>query len=705
MQSKKHTPHKNPEFAHRIQKQIEKWRNGWKDNNNQYDEFTQFVQGNQWLDDEARVFETYKKIPLTFNKLAPMANHLVGEQRQNTPELEVCPENDVPVETVEVREALLKQIAFDSQTDVVYQTAFKCSVIGGFGAYRWTTEYESDYSFEQVIKAEALPIPTRCFWDMTAVSPCKTDGMYSGFTVRISRDKFRDIYGKKIEQDVGDLTLDDDERTVFNDDDAVTMIYYYQREYATETLRRLSNDRDVTVEEFKRLEREIIDGDEMLLDNGIPVTVIDERKVPKYKVMFYLYAGEYELDKSEFPSEQLPIIFLDQNSFFDKEGRQICIPFFKDAKDAQRYINYIGTQSAHLLKISRNDQFMLSKKNVQGNDTAQIWRDPTNIQGGLIYDESPSGIKPEQLRPAELSPALMQQYERAMMDIQSCTGMYNTQMGEQGNEISGTAVKMRNNRGDKNTYIPYANLKRSVVCSGQIINEMIPKVYNNERMVTVKLKDKGATPVKINERMDDYGSQVKNDMTEGRFTIRLLPGPSYEGQKEEALQSMQILLQANPQLFSLIADLYVENLPLSNSNELRNRLRTIVPPEVIQAGKTGEPPPPKPPEPNPEMIKAQAMMRELELKEKKLQQEEQKLLMESEESKMTIQQKWEEIEEKRKENAAQLQAKILEYLAETGRTESDQSIAHANNLVKILTHQPNHFTDKDNNKHGTEKRG
>ena len=88
---------KNPEMAQEIHNYIETFDNYWKDNKNTYNEFTQFVFGNQWLDDEARVFETYKKIPLTFNKLAPMANHLLGEQRQNTPTLVCEPDESVAI--------------------------------------------------------------------------------------------------------------------------------------------------------------------------------------------------------------------------------------------------------------------------------------------------------------------------------------------------------------------------------------------------------------------------------------------------------------------------------------------------------------------------------------------------------------------------------------------------------------------------------
>ena len=101
---------KTPEMAQKIRDCVEHWDNYWKENKDTYNIFTEFVWGNQWLDDEARVFEDYKKIPLTFNKLAPLINHIMGEFRQNTPSLECLPEENAPEETVEVREALVKTL-------------------------------------------------------------------------------------------------------------------------------------------------------------------------------------------------------------------------------------------------------------------------------------------------------------------------------------------------------------------------------------------------------------------------------------------------------------------------------------------------------------------------------------------------------------------------------------------------------------------
>jgi hypothetical protein len=692
---------KDIELVQKIRQRIKKWDNDWRFNKDQYHEFVSFVMGSQWTEDESKLFIDYKKIPLSFNKLAPLINHLLGEQRQNTPNLQVIPDKGVSTETAAVREALIKDISLNSNAKIVYQNAFQQAAIGGFGAYLIDTEYEDergDNSFNLVIVLRTVKDPTWCYWDISAKSPCKTDGMYAGMRTRMSRKMFAGLYGDNIEKQVGsESNYDEGSATgwIFSTDDEITVIEDFERIYETSKIYQLSNGRIVDSEEFRALERIEIEGKKYIVDADEVVTIHNKRETHKYKIKRRKIAGDFLLEETDFPSEQLPIIFVDQNSYIDKSGKQICRPFIKDAKDAQRYINYLGTQSAYLMKVARYDQFMVSKQNVRSPDTQIIWKDPSTAQGGLVYDESPNGNKPERLQPPELSASLISQYQRALSDIEQCTGMYGTQMGEQGNEISGTAIDARTRRGHYNTFVPFDSLNRSIACGGQIIDEMIPFIYDSEREMMLNMPDTGVTKVTLNKQTDEYGSAIENDMKSGRYKIRLLPGASFEGQKQENLQSIQTVLQSDPELFKLLADLYVDNLPMANNIEMRNRLRTIVPPEIIEAGKTGKPLPPQPQQPPPELMlkiqememKNKEMMMNTQLKMKELEIKERELELEGIRTGQDITVALAKIEGEKLQAAAQLEEQELRYQAETERTKSDLSIAHAENLVKLLTHK------------------
>ena len=617
-------PRRDPELCSRIRDRVDKWDKYWRINRTEYYVWIDFIMGTQWLEDESKLFERYNKIPLEVNKLGVLYNHIIGDQIQNTPNLQISPDEDVPVEAANIRSALIKNITLNSDTKTIFQRAFGQAVCAGYGAWRVYTKYLHDESFDQEPAIGGFDDPNRCYWDISAQHVTKTDGMFAGHKTRMSRKAFRDLHGKDVESQIGTTSITEDATMAFADDDSITIIDDYEKEGRKENIYKLSDGSVVDTEAFGKLEKIKIEKKKILIKDGQPATVLEKREVVKYIIKHRQIAGDFVLEETDFPTTTLlPIVFLDMRSYYTKSGQQITRSFFKDVKDAQRYLNYLATQSAYIMKISRYDQFMAPRKCVASPDVEQMWRNPSVVNGALVYDETQSGAKPEQLRPAELSQSIIQQYERTLIDIQSGTGIYNTQLGEIGNEISGTAIEGRNKRGAKNTQIPRTSVDIAIAITGEIINEMIPKLYDTQRSLILPMDQSSEQRVEINKPADPYGMQIDNDMTKGRYKIRLKPGVSYEGQKEEALNSFQLVLQADRSgsVFPMIADLYAENLPLDNNMEIRNRLRTMVSPDIIEAGKTGKPLPPKPPQPDPQMILAQIKQQEVQQKAQKDQQD------------------------------------------------------------------------------------
>lgn len=789
----------NEKIAREARIAYEKFYAAFKQNIDLYHFMHNFVLGSQWSDEEEdEMKKTYRKVPLTSNKLGTMANSLLGEQQQNTPQLQVVPMTGCDEKVASLREIITKDIMFSTSATIAYQVAASQAAIGGYGAFCVGTDYSHSKSFNQDIEYWYFKDATRCYWDMGAESINKTDGTVCGYLSLMTRQKFRQVYGKDIEQQISKIsgiTQSEEEIALavqpnesgnpfmWADDESITIIDHYVRKYEKDTLYKLSNGNVLNQEEMDELiekSREInarnaaldaqmeamqqmqpqmgvqdgmqqegdgqanlaaqlsqmgnqggqhpqqtqaynpqgygMDGDHDILpqDDGVDVTpnkqvapleekesietmtlwddgeivrIEEKRPSKKHKIIHYRIAGDYELDKTEFPSEQLPLVFVDNNSYYDKTGKQITRSFFGDCRDTQRYINYLRTQSAYILKVSRYDQWIGSKKNVSSMDTQRNWKDPTAIQGMLTYDESAEGYKPEQIRPPELSQSLFQQYELAIQDLYTSTGLYPARMGQAGDEASGAAIDARTRQGSYATYVFFNSINRAIATGGEIVNEMIPRVYDSERVLTLMMPDKGIQNVTINREIDEYGESIENDIRKGTYQVRLKPGPSYEGQKEQALFALREVLQADPTSWTLIADLFAENLPLANTIEIKNRLKTRVPPQIIEAGKTGQMPQQQGPTPEQQAIQLQQQemqqnaafkAKELELKDKEIQLKQQEIIQEA-------QFKIQELETQRLETAGKLQEQELRYMAETERTQVDQSISHADNLVKILT--------------------
>lgn len=736
---------KSREFAEKVRTLCEKWRAYFNANNTQYHAITNFTLGRQWTDDEDDMLKSFRKVPLQFNKLATLVNTLLGEQQQNTPQIEIVPTGNCDEETAQIRQIVTKDIMLSTKAKAVYQNAAKQAFVGGYGAFCIDTDYQHEDSFDQQIVYRPLKDPTLAWWDVSAEHPNKIDGMHCGYLSRMSRQKFKELYGEEVEEDItGDKdsavfasksevaaaveTNSKDGNFKWADKDGITINHYYYRKYKPVKLYKLSNGRAVEEDELKEIieksqerrakmqemqmqslemqmsdmgmEEQMIPNPPMfenderlaLYDGDELVQIEAEKDIKKSSIMYCQIAGDYILEEGEFPAEDLPLIFVDQNSFYDENGKQVCRPFIIDAIDPQRYLNYLGTQAAFILKISRYDQFIASKKNVQSTDTKQIWTDPNNVQGALIYDESPSGAKPEQLRPPELSQSLLQQYQRAQEDMYTCTGLYPTRLGQEGNEVSGKAIDARARQGSYPTYVAFNAINSAITAGGTVINKMIPKVYDTQRVMNLMTPDKGRQTITVNQQMDEYGEVIKNDIRKGTYQVILQAGPSYEGQKQESLNSLAMILQSNPALFNMIADLFAENLPLQNTIEIKNRLKTLVPKEILEAGKSGEMPE-KASQPS---AQDQVAMAEVEFKKQQIELKRQELQIKMREQEAKIEAARIELEMKTLEMAATLEGNQLRYMAETDRTRSDNAISHADNLTKILINAAKERNDNAN---------
>lgn len=760
----------NEKIAREARIAYEKFQEPFKVNIDNYHLMHSFILGRQWdQEEEDDMIKTYRKVALTANKLATMSNALIGEQQQNTPQLQVVPMVNCDEKVASLREIITKDIVFSPDATIAYQVSAGQAAIGGYGAYGIGTDYEHEKSLNQKIVHFHFKDSTRAFWDLSAEKKNKTDGMHCGFISCMSRKNFRQKYGKDVEQNILKsssitqtqeeiaLAVQPDESTnPFNwaDDEHITIIDYYVREYEKDRLYGLSNGETLNQEEMDELiksskaindrnrlvDREMLGGDlnsamamdgqlnlvdeeplnlpldgigvagsheilpqpkgmdlnkfkanEVVIEeepevitlwrNNEIVRIVNQRPKDRYKIIHYRIAGNYELDKTVFPSQSLPIIFVDNNSYYDKTGKQICRSFFQDCRDTQRYINYLRTQSAYVLKVSRYDQWFGPKTVVSSLDTRRNWADPTNTQGLLAYDKDPDGLKPEQIRPPELSQSLETQYNLAMQDLYTSTGLYPARMGNNGDEASGKALDARTRQGSFVTYGFFNSINMAIEAGGEVINEMIPNVYDTERVMTLMMPDKGFQNITINKETDPYGEQIENDIRKGTYQVRLKPGPSYEGQKEQALQSLREVLQADPTAFNLIADLYAENLPLANTIEIKNRLKTRVPPQIIEAGKTGEMPQQQGPSPEQEALAVDA-----QFKQQQIQIKQQELALKQQQMQAEIEIEQMKLEIAKLELAGNIEEQRMRYMAETERTQSDNAIAHADNMVKILTH-------------------
>ncbi len=618
-------------------KHMNMWQSYFGENITRGKDDMNFVLRDQWTAVERSEFTRLFKPAMTFNKLYDATKKIAGEQRKNKPDLIVRSlTGKATQEQINLRADLVRTISYQSQNDLIYQSAFKSSLMMGFGAFQICLDYESPRSFNKIIRYDLISDPTRTAFDPTALKPHKGDGNYCARYYVFSRDEFFATYPyvtNPVSYIDPYMLLDFQWQTR----DTITVCDYFVKEWYPLIIYKLNDGRSVTEEEWKKIQKDYKQQKEIVEDTESARRIVDkmepkivsERQTQDYRIMHYRMIRNQIIDFSEWPSKQLPIIFVDGDSYFI-EGRQYTRSFIHEARDAQKCVNYFGSEIAAEVKNRRREQWLGTPDNISGYE--QDWRNPELQMGILRAKPDPkTGQMPTKQAAWDLSPAIMQNFQRATQDIREILGFSETE-ALQGRDISGKARRERKLEGSMSAYVYFDNMNQAVEQGGRVTNDLLNYIIGEEERTMVISKKDGKTETKvINEKMED--GTLRNDIGVGDFDVEIDSGPSFAVQKEIALEFLQTTLQAQPQAFPLIADLWAKNLDVQFMPQIADRFKTMVPPEII-AKEEGTPPPQ--PKPDPQQIMMQMEMQsrqadiknrmaEVQLKAKKLELEQEQM--------------------------------------------------------------------------------
>lgn len=589
-----------------------------------------FVLRDQWSAVERSEFNRLFKPAMTFNKLYDTIKKVAGEQRKNKPDLQVRSlTGKATQEQINLRADLVRTISYQSQNDLVYQTAFRSALQMGYGSFEIALDYETPKSFDQVARFEIIPDSTRTSFDPTALKPHKGDGNFCARQFVYSKEEFYATYPW-----VQNPVSYSDPRSLLDFQwetrDTIVVCKYSRKEWYPVKIFMLDNGMVVTEDEWedmqkqfqmvKNLAKEAVVVKNMILD--IIPQVKMERMSKDYTINQYMMTQNQIIEFNPWPSKQLPIIFVDGDSNYIN-GQQYTRSFIHEAKDAQRFVNYVGSEVAAEIKNRRREQWIGTPDNILGNE--QMWRNP-ELQNGILIakPDGKTGAMPQKLPPWELSQSLLQQYQRGCQDMREILGFSETE-ALQGRDMSGKARRERKMEGSMSAYVYFDNLNQAIEQAGRVVLDLLPVIVGEEERHMILSKPDGRTEsIILNEQTKNGRVNVLED---GDYDIEIDTGPSFAVQKDIALEFFQQTIAANPQTFPLIADLWAKNLDVQFMPQIAERFKNLVPPKIL-AQEEGKELPPQPPSPQEQMMQMEmkSKQQEMAINEQKMHLEEQALL-------------------------------------------------------------------------------
>jgi hypothetical protein len=522
-----------------------------------------------------------------FNKLRVTAKRVINDMRANRPQGKVRAVEDGDKDTADVLEGLIRNIWNVSDADTVIDYAAEYQVGGGMGAWRVNTQYSSDTVFDQDIVIEPIKNPFCLYADPAASDPIKRDAKDWILTEKISKASFDERWpdAKPVNFDDTEFDDDDDWFVEESDDDGMVRIceYWYQ-EPTQKTLLMLSDGSTVdaisiTPEELKLRQ----------------LTIQKSRTIDCHKIMMCIASGDALLEKPvEWAGSHFPFIQI-YGEWLVIDGKVYWHGLTRFAKDAQRSYNVARTAISETISMAPQSKFWATPEQALGH--TDKWAEAhSKLFPFLLYNSDPKAPGPPlRMGGAEVPIALMQESQLASDEIKAVTGIFDNSLGQQANESSGVAITARQRQGEIATFNYSDNMAKGIRRTYEILIDLVPKIYDSARSVRVLGVDLSEKYQKINMPVQgpDGQIQVENDLSRGKYDVTVTVGPSFSTQRQEATELYTQLGQAVPQLWQVAGDLIMKSMDLPYSDQMAERMKLLLPPQIQQQMADGKQMPPE----------------------------------------------------------------------------------------------------------------
>ena len=523
---------------------------------------------------------------LTINKLPQHVKQVTNDQRQNRPSGKVIPADDkADPEVADVFDGIVRHIEYMSDADVAYDTACENQVTYGEGYIRILTEYCDDNTFDQDIRIGRIRNSFSVYMDPLIQDPCGADANWCFITEDLPKEEFERLFPDA--QPISSIMaqgLGDQDLTQWIQQKTVRIAEYFYVVYEPVTLRLYPGN--VTVEAGSPPDREM---------RQMGLKPLRERVAQAKKVKWWKTNGYEVLEEQDWPGRWIPVVRVVGNEY-EVDGQVYVSGLVRNAKDAQRLYNYWTSQEAEMLALAPKAPFIGYGGQFEGYEhqwkTANVtnWpylevnADATDGQGAVLP-------LPQRAAPPLPQTGLIQAKLGASDDIKATTGQYDPSLGATSNERSGKAIMARQQQTDTGTYHFVDNLARAVRYVTRQIVDLIPTIYDTQRIAriigidgeTSMAKIDPTQPEPVRKVMDQSGVVIEKiyNPSVGKYDVVVTTGPSYMTKRQEAMDAMSQILQGNPALWQVAGDLFVKNMDWPGAEELAERLQKMIDPKLL----------------------------------------------------------------------------------------------------------------------------
>lgn len=598
---------------------------------------------------------------LTVNKIPVHARQIINDMRQSRAAIKILPVDDrADPDTAEILQGMVRHIEHVSNAGMAYDIAAEYQVFMGMGYFRIDTiEVDALYNYQDLI-IRPIRNPFSVYFDPWVEDHAGADAKRCFVTESMTEEAFKAEFPKadKIDWDlqgVGDTWV---------------------------------QDKRIRVAEHFWIEQKDVDyvnvnGDWMKASkfekSGIDAFVEGVTSIQEPQLMWQKLNGQEILEGGSEGMEKLgkyiPIVRVPGEDYW-VDDKRIVHGIVRRSKDAQRLYNYSVSVNAETNALQPKAPWIVAEEALDGHETEWAQSNIKNyayLPYNAMSEDGQPLPPPARQFPAGVNNGFVSMLQMADGDLQATIGQFAASLGQPSNEKSGIAIQSRQRVGDIATYHYPDNMSHAVRHAGRILVDLIPHIYDTDRIARTLGEDGTAEVVQLSTtqsgEMQDAAGKITNiyNLSVGKYDVAVSTGPSYNTKRQDAFESMAQMTQANPNLWGVIGDLLVKNMDWPGADEMAKRMRATIPPEILQDDENGES------DPQMQMQQMQQQMQQMQEQHQQLQEQAQQLAEENEQMNGVINGKM--IEKEIKEMEAQLKKYDIDSKSEAAniKNQLDQS--------------------------------
>lgn len=545
-----------------------------------------FYRGEQWDIDDVTMLESEGRPALTINTILPTINTILGEQSTRRADVKFKPRRGTEQNVADVLTKVFMQIADNNKLDWVEQQVFSDGLImDGRGYFDVRMDFTDHVEGEIRITAKD-PLDILIDPDAKDYDPKTWNEIFE--TRWMTLDEIEETYGEKKaeelrfiaengnsygrdsieyeEQRYGDMSPEDDmfgATTTPDDED-------YKNVRALRVIER----------QHKRMARVMCFVDPNTGDSREAPEAWSESKSKKFAKQYGLSLISKMKRKVRWTVTCDKVVLHDD---FSPYNDFTIVPFFayfrrghpfgviRNLISPQEQLNKIASQELHIVNTTANSGWMVESGSLVGMTPDDL--EEHGAETGLVLEYQRGTTPPVKITPNSIPTGLDRISQKAAINIKAISGINDSMLGSDSAEVSGVAIRAKQNRGAVMIQVPLDNLKKARQYLAEKVLNLIQTFYTEQRILQVTDESDPLKPreeIVVNQMTPE--GQIINDLTLGEYDVVISTAPARDSFDEVQFAEALNLRQAG---VAIPDDAIIEYSHLTKKGELAKRIRMM----------------------------------------------------------------------------------------------------------------------------------